>query len=133
MLWKECLSPVKLEVMELYTETIVDLAKNPLNRRDMKQATHTASGVNTTCGDHVRLYLLVEKSVVTDASWDGDGCAISIASASVLTEELKGKSLKSLADYDKEKLMEVMEIPSLGPARVKCLTLSLETLRSALI
>lgn len=118
--------------MDLYTEAIVDLAKNPLNRKEMKNASHTASGVNTTCGDHVRLYLLVQKGVVVDASWEGDGCAISIASASVLTEELRGKSLKELAVFDKEKLMEVMEIPALGPARVKCLTLSLETLKNAL-
>lgn len=117
--------------MELYTETIIDLAKNPLNRRELRQATHTASGVNTTCGDHVRLYLIIEKGMVVDASWEGDGCAISIAAASVLTEELKEKSIKELADFDKEKLMKLMEIPSLGPARVKCLTLSLETLHSA--
>ncbi len=118
--------------MELYTETIIDLAKHPLNRRSMEGATHTGSGVNTTCGDHVRLYLKIENEVVKEASWEGDGCAISIASASVLTEELKGKRLKELADFDKDALMGVMEIPALGPARVKCLTLSLETLQSAL-
>ena len=118
--------------MELYTEVIVDLAKNPLNRRSIENATHTGSGVNTTCGDHVRLYLLVKDGVVTDASWEGDGCAISSASASVLTEELKGKSTEEVAHFDKEALMRVMEIPALGPARVKCLTLSLETLQSAL-
>lgn len=118
--------------MELYTEVIVDLAKNPLNRRTIENATHTGSGVNTTCGDHVRLYLLVKDGVVTDVSWEGDGCAISIASASVLTEELKGKTLKEVASFDKEALMRVMEIPVLGPARVKCLTLSLETLQTAL-
>lgn len=118
--------------MELYTEAIIDLSKNPLNRGEIKQATHTASGVNTTCGDHVRLYLKLEKGIVMDAAWEGDGCAISVASASVLTEELKGKTLKELANFDKEKLMELMEIPHLGPARVKCLTLSLETLTQAL-
>ncbi len=118
--------------MELYTETIIDLAKNPLNRRDMETATHTASGVNTTCGDHVRLYLRVKNGVVEDASWEGDGCAISVAAASVLTEELKGKRVRTLADFDKAALMSVMEIPTLGPARVKCLTLSLETLHNAI-
>ena len=117
--------------MELYTETIIDLAKNPLNRRELKSATHTASGVNTTCGDHVRLYLLVKDGVVKDASWEGDGCAISVAAASVVTEELKGKAVSELKDFDKEALMRVMEIPALGPARVKCLTLSLETLQYA--
>lgn len=118
--------------MELYTEVIVDLAKNPLNRRSLENATHTGSGVNTTCGDHVRLYLIVKDDVVGDASWEGDGCAISSASASVLTEELKGKRVDEISVFDKEALMSVMEIPELGPARVKCLTLSLETLQNAL-
>lgn len=117
--------------MELYTEAIIDLAKNPLNRKVMEGATHTASGVNTTCGDHVRLYLLIKDDVVADASWEGDGCAISVAAASVLTEELKGKPLSTVSDFDKDTLMQVMEIPTLGPARVKCLTLSLETLHNA--
>ena len=114
--------------MELYTEAIVDLAKNPLNRKVLDKATHTASGVNTTCGDHVRLYLIVNDGLIEDASWEGDGCAISSAAASVLTEELKGKKVEDMKDFDKDALMRVMEIPTLGPARVKCLTLCLETL-----
>lgn len=118
--------------MELYTEAIVDLAKNPLNRGTLAHATHTASGINTTCGDHVRLYLVLEDGLVKEASWEGDGCAISIASASVLTEELKGKSVDELSAFGKDTLMELMEIPTLGPARVKCLTLSVETLKNAL-
>lgn len=119
--------------MELYTEAIVDLAKNPLNRHSIEHATHTGSGINTTCGDHVRLYLLLEDGFVKEASWEGDGCAISIASASVLTEELKGKRVEELSAFDKDTLMELMEIPTLGPARVKCLTLSVETLKNALL
>jgi nitrogen fixation protein NifU and related proteins len=117
--------------MELYTETIIDLAKNPLNRKILDKPTHTGSGVNTTCGDHVRLFLMVKNDVLEDASWEGDGCAISLASASVLTEELKGKRMDQISAFDKEALMQVMEIPTLGPARVKCLTLSLETLHNA--
>lgn len=118
--------------MELYTEAIVDLAKNPLNRHSTEQATHTGSGINTTCGDHLRLYLVLEDGIVKEASWEGDGCAISIASASVLTEELKGKTLQEVAQFDQAALMNIMEIPTLGPARVKCLTLCLETLQSAI-
>ena len=119
-------------VMDLYAEQIVDLSKNPLNRGEMANATLTHSGVNTTCGDHVRLYLLVEEGRVKDASWEGDGCAISIAAASVLTEEVKGKKLADLSSLGKEDLYEWLGIDHLGPARVKCVTLSLETLQAGL-
>lgn len=118
--------------MDLYAEQIVDLAKNPLNRGEMTDATHTHSGVNTTCGDHVRLYLKVDGGTVNEASWEGDGCAISVAAASVLTEEVKGKDLKELNKLAKEDLYEWLGIDHLGPARVKCATLSLETLLGAI-
>lgn len=118
--------------MDLYAEQIVDLSKNPLNRGEMAEATLTHSGVNTTCGDHVRLYLLIEGDKVKDASWEGDGCAISFAAASVLTEEVKGKKLSELGGLAKEDLYEWLGIDHLGPARVKCVTLSLETLHGAL-
>ncbi|MEK9160121.1 MAG: iron-sulfur cluster assembly scaffold protein [Patescibacteria group bacterium] len=119
-------------VMDLYAEQIIDLSKNPLNRGEMADATLTHSGVNTTCGDHVRLYLKTSAGKVTDASWEGDGCAISFAAASVLTEEVKGKKLADLGGLAKEDLYEWLGIDHLGPARVKCVTLSLETLHGAL-
>lgn len=119
--------------MDLYAEQIVDLSKNPLNRGEMAGASHTASGVNTTCGDHARLYLKVVDGVVKEASWEGDGCAISLAAASVLTEEVKGKKLSALSELAKEDLYEWLGIDRLGPARVKCVTLCLETLKSALL
>ncbi len=118
--------------MDLYAEQIVDLSKNPLNRGEMAGATLTHSGVNTTCGDHVRMYVLAEKGKVKDASWEGDGCAISIAAASVLTEEIKGKSLNDLEKLNKEDIYEWLGIENLGPARVKCATLSLETLQGGI-
>ena len=83
--------------MDLYAEQIIDLSKNPLNRGALANASFTHSGVNTTCGDHVRLYVLVKGGKVKEAMWEGDGCAISIAAVSVLTEEMKGKNLKVLS------------------------------------
>ncbi|MFA6023651.1 MAG: iron-sulfur cluster assembly scaffold protein [Candidatus Gracilibacteria bacterium] len=118
--------------MDLYAEQIVDLAKNPLNRGEMPAATLTGSGVNTTCGDHLRIYLLVKDGKIAQAQWEGEGCAISIAAASVLTEEIKGKTTKNAKNLEKEDLYEWLGIDQLGPARVKCVTLSLETLLTAL-
>lgn len=113
--------------MNPYSETIIDLAKHPLNRGEMEDATHTASGVNLTCGDHVRIYLKVERNEIEEATWEGEGCAISTASASILTEELKGKSLEEMKAFSKDELFELLELEGLGPARVKCVTLALET------
>lgn len=118
--------------MDLYVEQIVDLAKNPLNRGALAHASFTHSGVNTTCGDHVRLYVRTKGQKVEEASWEGDGCAISVAAASVLTEEIKGKKLSELGKLKKENIYEWLGIENLGPARVKCATLSLETLQGAL-
>lgn len=118
--------------MDLYAEQIVDLAKNPLNRGEMKGADLTHSGVNTTCGDHVRIYLKIKTEKIADASWAGEGCAISVAAASVLTEEIKGKKTDELALYKKENLYEWLGIDNLGPARVKCVTLCLETMQDGL-
>ena len=119
--------------MDLYGEQIVDLAKHPLNKGEMKKPDLSGSGVNTTCGDHVRLYLRVKSGKVTEATWEGDGCAISTAAASVLTEEVRGKSIKQLGLLCVRDLYEWLDIHDLGPARVKCVTLSLETLKSALL
>lgn len=118
--------------MDLYAEQIVDLAKHPLNRGIMREPTLTRSGVNVTCGDHVRLYLKIENGKLKEAQWEGEGCAISTAAASILTEEAKGKTLKELRTWKKENLYDFLGIRNLGPARVKCVTLSLETLQEAL-
>lgn len=118
--------------MELYTEIILDLAKNPLHQKVLSSADLTGSGVNTTCGDHVRLYLTVSDGRVTDASWQGEGCAISVASVSVLTDMIRGKKLSALKKLCAEDLFKELGIDRLGPARVKCVTLCLETLHKAL-
>ncbi|KKT75471.1 MAG: Iron-sulfur cluster assembly protein [Candidatus Peregrinibacteria bacterium GW2011_GWA2_44_7] len=102
----------------------------------MPDANLMHSGVNVTCGDHIRLYLKTEPqgddAVILDASWQGEGCAISVAAASFLTEEIKGMTLESARLLTKEDLFCWMGV-ELGPARVKCGTLSLETLQGALL
>tara|TARA_B100000315_G_C14009773_1_gene333970 strand:- start:20 stop:388 length:369 start_codon:yes stop_codon:yes gene_type:complete len=122
--------------MDLYQEQIIDLAKNPLNKRAIEDATKTHSGVNMTCGDHARIYLKLDgegdEARVVDASWEGEGCAISTAVASLLTEELKGKTVKEAKALTQKDMFEFLGIDELGPARVKCATLALETMQEAL-
>lgn len=121
--------------MDLYQEQIIDLAKHPLNRRVMEDPTLTHSGVNVTCGDHVRLYLRFDRSsqdgIIQDASWEGEGCAISVAAASLLTDSLKGKTLTQAAALKNEDVFNLLGV-ELGPARVKCGVLCLETLQTGL-
>lgn len=81
------------DLNELYQEVILDHSKSPRNYKALEGANHTAQGHNPICGDHVTMYLQIADNAVKDISWQGSGCAISRASASILTAALKGKSV----------------------------------------
>jgi nitrogen fixation NifU-like protein len=80
------------DLSELYQQVILDHSRSPRNFRRLEGANREAEGHNPLCGDEVRLYLLMEGDVVKDISWQGSGCAISKASASILTTALKGRT-----------------------------------------
>ena len=134
-------------VDELYQELIIDHSKRPRNYHSMVDANRKAEGYNPLCGDKLKLYLKVEDDVVKDASFVGSGCAISTASASLMTESLKGKTkdeaLKLLDKFHELLTTDTPVSRELGklvvfcgvreyPARVKCATLAWHTLKSAL-
>ncbi|PIQ78477.1 Fe-S cluster protein [Candidatus Peregrinibacteria bacterium CG11_big_fil_rev_8_21_14_0_20_46_8] len=116
--------------MNLYRELIIDLYKNPVNKRSMPDAHITNSGANVTCGDRVRIYIKKDSEKITDLSFEGEGCAISIAAASLLTEEAKGVLLNDISDWGPHNIFEWLGT-ELGPARIKCGLLALETLQEA--
>jgi nitrogen fixation NifU-like protein len=135
------------ELRDLYQEVIFDHYKKPRNFRRLETANRRAAGDNPLCGDRVSVYLDVDNGIIRDLSFEGSGCAISTASASLMTEALKGKSEAEAArlienfhalvageggakaDLGKlEVLLGVREFP----ARVKCATLPWHTLNSAL-
>jgi nitrogen fixation NifU-like protein len=140
---------VSTDLGDLYRQVIVDHSKRPRNFRILDDATRKVEGHNPLCGDNLTLYLKLDGDVVKDVSFMGSGCAISTASASLLTESLKGKTLA-----EAEELFESFhdlvtglgppaEGPKLGklavfsgvcdyPTRVKCATLAWHTLRAAL-
>jgi nitrogen fixation NifU-like protein len=133
---------------DLYQEVIIDHSKRPRNCRSMSDANRRADGHNQLCGDKLRLYLKLEDDRVTDASFEGSGCAISTAAASLMTETLKGKTqAESLTLLDTFHELLTTDTPvrrDLGklvvfcgvrdyPARVKCATLAWHTLKSALV
>jgi nitrogen fixation NifU-like protein len=134
-------------VDDLYQETILDHSKRPRNFHILTDANRTANGYNPLCGDKLKLYLKVENDIVLDASFEGCGCAISTASASLMTESLKGKTkaeaLGLLERFHELLTRDQASTQDLGklvvfcgvrdyPARVKCATLAWHTLKSAL-
>lgn len=136
------------DLRELYQEVILDHNKRPRNYRVAEPHTHHADGYNPLCGDKVTIYADVEDGVVKDLSFQGEGCAISTASASILTEAIKGKTLEEAQAlfeqfHDLVTLDDAEAGPELGklavlagvkdyPNRVKCATLAWHTLHAAL-
>lgn len=138
------------DLRELYQEVILDHSKRPRNFRKMEEANRHSEGYNPLCGDRVSLYLNLEDGIVKDISFQGSGCAISTASASMLTESLKGKTTaeaEALFQRFHELVTgppdEIPDVEGLGklavfagvrefPIRVKCATLAWHTLRAAL-
>ncbi len=134
---------------ELYQEILLEHNSKPRNFRKLEEATQTAEGYNPLCGDRITLYLSLNDGVIADVAFQGSGCAISRASASMLTQSIKGQSVARAEeifgafhqmltepglelDYDVlgdlETLSGVVEFPT----RIKCAVLAWHTLRSAL-
>ena len=138
------------ELSDLYQQVILDHNKKPRNFHKLNAANHTADGHNPLCGDQLSVYLQLEDDVVKDISFEGSGCAISKASASMMTQAVKGKTKAEAEtlfnDFHRMvtgELDEETESNDLGrlkifagvrdyPARVKCASLSWHTMHAAL-
>jgi nitrogen fixation protein NifU and related proteins len=139
------------DIRDLYQEVIFDHYRRPHNRHGVDHASHTAEGYNPLCGDRVKLALRVEDGIVTDVGFDGEGCAIATASASMMTDLIKGKTPEEAeqlvqrfqgmvtsghepAQSDTEGLGKTKVLAGVRefPARVKCAMLAWRTLSAAL-
>ncbi|MBI4372243.1 MAG: SUF system NifU family Fe-S cluster assembly protein [Candidatus Omnitrophica bacterium] len=145
---------VSSELRELYQELILEHSKKPRNFRVLEHANHTAEGFNPLCGDKIKLYLEIESDTVKDIGFQGSGCAISKASASMMTASVKGKKIKEVESLFSEfhqmlsgapnaTVRAIRESPLLGklsvfsgvsefPVRVKCATLAWHTLKAGM-
>ncbi len=138
------------DLRDLYQQVIVDHNKSPRNFGKLEHYNHEADGYNPLCGDKLHIYLdLDEQGRITDVSFEGEGCAISVASASLMTEAMKGKSMQEMqAMFEAFQQMvtaDIAEAPdddTLGklavlagvrefPSRIKCATLCWHTLKAA--
>jgi len=137
------------DLRELYQQVILDHNKNPRNFHELANATNRVDGYNPLCGDHYTIYLKVDGDTIEDVSFTGSGCAISKASASVMSSTVKGKSKEEAGQlFDTFHQLVTGDGSSLSaaelgrlaafsgvsefPARVKCATLAWHTLRNAL-
>jgi len=115
---------------DLYREVIVDRYKNPQFRGSLDPNDYTFEDSNPLCGDHIRIDLRVDETGrVTEAAFDGHGCAISQASADLLLESVVGKSIEEVKQLTKEDILDLLGI-DLGPVRLKCALLSLKVLKA---
>ncbi len=136
------------ELSDLYQEVILDHNRRPRNFHALTEASHSAEGYNPLCGDRLTLYLKVSGDTIEDVSFEGAGCAIPKASASMMTDALKGRSLaEATALFDRfhrmvttppsEPIEDMGKLSSLAgvrefPVRVKCASLAWHTLKAAL-
>ena len=135
------------DLTELYQEVILDHNRRPRNFRAMSEATRRQEGYNPLCGDRLTLYVKLEGGRISDVSFEGSGCAISKASASLMTEALKGKTVdeaRALFDRFHDMVTSPPESPApeIGklavlagvrefPTRVKCASLAWHTMKAA--
>jgi nitrogen fixation NifU-like protein len=114
----------------IYREQIIDLYESPWNYGDLEDPSFSYEEDNPLCGDVIHIEVkLDEDNRVAEVAWHGEGCAISQASASLLTEEIKGKTLDEVKAFSKEELLELVGVP-LSMMRVKCALLSLKVLKA---
>ncbi|WP_066314289.1 Fe-S cluster assembly sulfur transfer protein SufU [Bacillus sp. FJAT-29814] len=133
----------------LYRRVIMDHYKNPRNRGVLEDGNHTINMNNPTCGDRIQLTLKVEDGIVVDAKQEGEGCSISMSSASMMTQAIKGKKIEEALrlskifsdmmqgkDYDEEDVdlgdIEALQGVCKFPARIKCATLAWKAMEKSL-
>ncbi len=116
---------------DMYQQQILDHYKHPRNFSVLENATHHAHVANPLCGDELDMYLNVEGDRLTDVTFQGRGCTIAVASASMLTELLRTKTLAEANALTNDDVIKLLGVP-VNPARLKCATLSLEALQQAL-
>lgn len=118
---------------DIYTQNIIFHGTKSPNKGIIENPDYEGYEVNTLCGDKLKIFIKVdENQKITDAKFDGEGCSISQASASMLVEELKRMTIEDAKNLDERFIHELLGVP-INPAREKCATLSLKTLKKALI
>jgi len=118
--------------MDLYQEEIMDHYRNPRNRGKLENPDFTSGEYNPSCGDNVSIEGCVEDGRLVDAAFEGKGCVIGMATASILTESCKGKTLDEILAIDKDELCKLLGGMELGLTRLSCALLPLQALQQGI-
>jgi len=121
-----------LSSADIYREIILDYYRNPRNYGKLPSPDIAQRDSNPLCGDELEMHLNIKDNKVVDVKFTGKGCAISQASASMLTELIMGKDFEAVKKLSKEDILDNLGLHDLGPARIKCALLSLKVLKSGL-
>jgi nitrogen fixation NifU-like protein len=113
---------------DFYRQDILDHSQNPRNFGTLDHPDLSAEDSNPLCGDKIRIDIMVKDGAIEDVRFTGVGCSISRAAASMLTEEIKGKTLEEVKRIGRDEVLEMLGI-ELGPVRLKCALLALKTLK----
>jgi nitrogen fixation protein NifU and related proteins len=117
--------------MDIYQENILDHYHEPHNHGEITNPTHVRSANNPTCGDKVSITAIVEEGVVKDLKFTGEGCTISQAATSIVSDEVIGKSVDDVLAIDREKMTELLGV-DVGIGRIRCALLGIRTIQKAL-
>ena len=120
------------DIEMMYQEQILDHFKSPRNHGKIEKPSVHHHEYNPLCGDQLDFYLIIKDNKVADVKFIGKGCAISQASASMLSEQIKGQSIEKIEKLTKENILEMLGI-ELSPVRLKCALLSLDTVKNSVI
>lgn len=115
----------------MYRDEILDLYRRPRNKGEIEEPDFEAEGENSSCGDHTHVSLKVEDGEVAGIKHETDGCAISTASISILTDEIQGMDLSEVEELERDWMLERLGI-DVSPMRVKCAVLGLKTVQEAI-
>ncbi len=116
--------------LDMYAEELIENYEHPRNKGSIDNPSSTMHEENVSCGDKITVYLKIEDRKIKDVKFDGIGCVISMGTSSILTGELKGKSLSEVEAYGRDKLLKLINVDP-GPVRMHCATLSLRAIRKA--
>lgn len=116
---------------DIYREQIIELAKKPNNFGNLENPNFEKKGVNPICGDKLEVQINVEDEIVKEIKFSGVSCAISTASASLITDKVKGMKVSEVFDLGTEEVLNLLGV-EIGPVRIKCAMLILDTIKEAL-
>ncbi len=116
-----------------FYENVMDHYKNPRNKGKLDSYDTEYGDSNPTCGDNVKIYIKIEGNKIKKIGFEGTGCALSMASASLMTEMVDGESLDNALKISEKDLMNELGIKELGPNRIKCVALPVKVLKMAII